>query len=317
MPALAQVPAEPKPEVVKVEGPIAGLQLGLLHYAAPRPGAPTVLALHGQVLPHEANMGFPIGGRSLLGALAATGLDVWAMDYYGFGASDRYPEMNQPANAHAPLGQAEEAADQVAAAIKYLRTRNGGQPVMLLGDSGGTIIAGVYAARQPGTLSKLVIYGPVTPFSDGSAPPEPPAYVFWAPKDLWSVFTSWAGNNPGGEGTLDQGLYDRWAIAMLDSDPTSRTRNPPSIKIPNGRLVDQFPLVSGRFLYDLSRINVPTLILMGETDTNLVTGGQWMLKQLRNAPHRRLVVIGNGSHTAQFESERSQVYQALAEFLHE
>jgi len=289
--------------------------LGLLHYASPRPGAPVVLALHGQVLPHEANMGFSIGGHSLLGSLTASGLDVWAMDYYGFGASDRYPEMNEPANAHPPLGQADEAADQVAAAVKYLQSRNGGQPITLLGDSGGTIIAGVYAARRPGTLSKLVIYGPVTPFSDGTQSPNQPAYVTWEPKKLWSVFTSWAANNPSGSDTLDQSIYDRWAAAMLDSDPASRTRNPPSIKIPNGRTLDQLPLVSGHFLYDLSRINVPTLLIMGETDSNLVTGGQWMLGQLRNAPHRRLIVMGNGSHTMQFESERSQLVKALAEFM--
>src|SRR5215471_14508815 len=78
----AQGAAEPKPEVIRIDGPVAGLKLSLLHYASPASGAPMVLALHGAVLPHEANMGFRIGGHSLLGSLAATGLDVWALDYY-------------------------------------------------------------------------------------------------------------------------------------------------------------------------------------------------------------------------------------------
>jgi pimeloyl-ACP methyl ester carboxylesterase len=316
-PVSAQLATEARPEIIKIDGPIAGLKLGLLHYAAPHSGAPIVLALHGQILPHEANMGFPIGGRSLLRSLADTGLDVWALDYYGFGASDRYPEMNEPANAHPPLGPKEEVADQVAAAVKFLRTRNGDKPIALFGDSRGTAIAGVYASRQPGTLSKLILYGPVTPFTDGTGPPIIPSYTTWTPKDLWSIFSAWAEKNPG-PGTLDQSIYEGWASAMIDSDPTSRTRNPPSIKIPNGGALDSAALPKGQYIFDPSAINVPTLLIMGETDEIAsLAGAQWLLSHLRNAPHRRLVVLGNGSHTTQFESERPELYRVLAEFLHE
>lgn len=316
-PVWGQAPIEARPEIVKIGGPIEGLKLGLLHFSGPRPNAPTVLVLHGQVVPHEANLGFPIGGHSLLGSLAASGLDVWALDYYGFGVSDRYPEMSGAADAHAPLGNLEEVTDQVASAVKFLRSRNGGRPIMLVGDSRGSEIAGAYAARQPGTLSKLVLYGPVTAFTDSSAAAKPPAYTLWTAENGWAIFSGFAQANPDPD-TLDPKVYDQWAKAFLDSDPTSRTRNPPSVKIPNGGALDLLPIARGQYVFDASKINVPTLLLMGETD-QIATfpGAQWLLTRLRNAPHRRLVVIGDGSHTVQFEKERDEVYKALAEFLHE
>ncbi|MEP6732274.1 MAG: hypothetical protein ABJE10_16635 [bacterium] len=43
----------------------------------------------------------------------------------------------------------------------------------------------------------------------------------------------------------------------------------------------------------------------------------WLLKGLRRAAERRLVVIGRGSHTIQYETERVQLYRVMADFLTE
>jgi hypothetical protein len=57
---------------------------------------------------------------------------------------------------------------------------------------------------------------------------------------------------------------------------------------------------------------------MGETDAIATfSGAQWLLKSLRAAPERRLVVIGHGSHTIQYETERTQLYHVMADFLNE
>ena len=53
--------------------------------------------------------------------LARQGFDVWGLDCLGYGRADRYPEMYEPAATHPPLGRAEVAGVQIAAAVAYIR----------------------------------------------------------------------------------------------------------------------------------------------------------------------------------------------------
>jgi pimeloyl-ACP methyl ester carboxylesterase len=321
-PLAAQSPVKVMEETVHIQGPIKGLKLGLRHAAATTPAAPpsrpAVLVLHGAGVPVSGNPDFPLGGRSLLTALAESGLDVWAMDYYGFGESDRYPEMSGPADAHAPLGRAEDCADQVDAVVDFLKRTRHVDRIMLIGDSGGTVVAGVFATRRPKLVSRLVLFGPETPYTDGPSPSAVlPAYIDIVPTDLWGQFAAWA-EAVGKPDVLDPTAYAAWAETYLHSDTTSATRKPPSVRVPNGRAADTADIERGRFTYDPGLILAPTLIVMGESD-EIATfpGAQWLLKALRQAPERRLVVIGHASHTVQYETGRTQLYRVMADFLNE
>jgi pimeloyl-ACP methyl ester carboxylesterase len=321
-PLAAEPAVKVTEETLHIQGPVKGLNLGLRHAsstaAATRQPRPVVLILHGAGAPVAANPDFPLGGHSLMTSLAEKGLDVWALDYYGFGSSDRYPQMNEPADAHPPLGRAEECADQVDVAVEFLRSNRRIDRIMLIGDSGGSLVAGVYAARRPNRVSRLILFGPETPFTDG--PPTDkvlPAYVYIAPADLWGQFADWS-QAAGKPDVLDAHAYSAWAQAYLHSDPTSAARTPPTVRIPNGRQADTADIERGRFTYDPGAIRAPTLIVMGEFDAIATfQGAQWLLKSLRQAPQRRLVVIGRGSHTIQYETERTQLYHVMADFLNE
>ncbi|MEO5867945.1 MAG: alpha/beta fold hydrolase [Sphingomonas sp.] len=276
-----------------------------------------MLILHGTNVPQSGNAAYPFGGESMIGALAKRGLDVWGLDFYGFGKSDRFLEMAEPASANAPLNRAAMAAEQVDAAITFLRRHGGGRPIMLIGDSQGSLAAGIYTAHHPETIARLVLFGPITPFSGGAAPQSVPAYRLVTPQDLWARFSSWA-EQAGPPSLLDSSMYEAWAKDFLDSDPASRTRTPPSVRVPNGPTADGAEVASARFPYDPSMIRSDTLIVMGETDqVATLPGAQWLLAALRNAPHRRLTVIGHASHTIQYEAERFQLYDVLADFLTE
>ena len=320
-PIAAQAEGKVSEETIHIPGPLKGMKLGLRH--AWKPGIPTgadrpvVLILPGAVVPVSGNPDYPIGGRSMMTALAESDLDVWALDYYGFGVSDRYPEMDQPADQHPPLGAAAESADQVDSAVAFLRREYHVDKIMLIGDSGGSIVAGVFAARSPELVSRLIFFGPVTPFSPGPSPQDAlPAYDFFTPQVLWDQFTTTS--QAAGPNVLDSSLYSAWAEAFLRTDPTSATRNPPSVRIPNGRQEDRAAIVGGRFNFDPTAIRAPTLIVIGEWDTiTTFPGAEWLLKSLRQAPQRRLVVIGNASHTMQYEAERGQLYRVMADFLNE
>jgi pimeloyl-ACP methyl ester carboxylesterase len=322
MPLAAQPAINVAEQSFRIEGPLRGLKLGLRHAAATTPttesSRPVVLILHGAGVPVAGNPDFQLGGHSLMTSLAEKGLDVWALDFYGFGSSDRYPEMSEPADAHPPLGRAEDCANQVDAAVEFLRRDRHVDRIMLIGDSGGSLVAGVYATRRPNRVSRLILFGPETPYTDGPAANEVlPAYVYIVPADLWGQFAEWS-QAAGKPDVLDASAYAAWAEAYLKSDPTSAGRTPPTVKIPNGREADTADIERGRFTYDPGEIRAPTLIVMGEFDAIATfQGAQWLLKSLRQAPQRRLVVIGRGSHTIQYEAERTQLYHVMADFLNE
>jgi pimeloyl-ACP methyl ester carboxylesterase len=317
--AAAAQPPKVDEESLRIQGPIAGMRLGLRH-AFPRAQAsthlPVVVMLHGAGVPVSGNPDFHLGGRSMMTALAESGLDVWALDYYGFGESDRYPEMQDPPQAHPPLGRAEDCADQLESVVDFLRGERKIETVMLIGDSGGTLVAGVYATRRPAVVARLILFGPETPFTAGSpANAVLPAYFEITPEDLWGQFTEWS-QAAGKPDVLDASTFKEWAATFLRSDPTSSARTPPSVKVPNGRQADTAAIVGGKFPYDPGAIRAPTLIVMGEFDAIATyPGAQWLLQALHQAPQRRLVVIGRGSHTIQYEAERGQLYRVMSNFL--
>src|SRR5689334_14719484 len=54
-------------------------------------GRPAVLYVHGATFPSNLSVGYAIDGRSWAGEMAAAGLDVWSIDFVGYGSSSRYP----------------------------------------------------------------------------------------------------------------------------------------------------------------------------------------------------------------------------------
>ena len=125
-------------EIVRIDGPLPEMKLGLHHveFGKASDRKPIVLILHGTNLSQSGNAAYPFGGRSMMDALAERGADVWGLDFYGFGDSDRYPQMNQPADQNPPLGQAPENAQEVASVVDFLRRTRSGRPIVIVGDSG-------------------------------------------------------------------------------------------------------------------------------------------------------------------------------------
>jgi pimeloyl-ACP methyl ester carboxylesterase len=94
--------------------------------------------------------------------MPACSFDVWALDFAGYGASDRYPEMRDPANAHGPLGRADAGSRQIAEAVRFVCARQGVSGLSLVAHSWGTLPASLYATETPASINRLVLFGPVT-----------------------------------------------------------------------------------------------------------------------------------------------------------
>src|ERR1700760_5084564 len=108
------VPLDPKEQHFRIPGPIDGLSLFLRFLpAADRTGVRgSVLYIHGATFPSALSIAHRFDGKSWRDALNNAGFDVWGLDFYGFGQSDRYPEMDQAATEHQPLCIAEDATKQ-------------------------------------------------------------------------------------------------------------------------------------------------------------------------------------------------------------
>ena len=255
--------ALPVEEHVYIDWERPGMKLFLRHIAPAKQvrskEGRVVIILHGAVVPSAGNAAFVLGGRSWMSDLAGNGFDVWALDFAGFGNSSRYPEMDAPAAANPPLGQAEECSRQVSLAVRYIKNRQRVKRVSIIGDSGGSLVAGVFATREPEVLDRLVLFGPIAPQLGKEETPNRTAngaaHFLITPDELLQQFASVpAGEKP----VFDRKYFEEvWSPLLLNSNPTSRERNPPSVKVPNGRLADLAEIAAGHFPYDLQAYALP------------------------------------------------------------
>src|SRR5215510_12569977 len=110
----------------RIPGPHQGLQLFLrrLEPVSPTEGSMPVLYVHGGTFPSGLSIAHRFDGYSWRDALCEAGFDVWGFDFHGFGLSDRYPEMSQHANSQPPLCRADDASEQVEAAVRFILDRH-------------------------------------------------------------------------------------------------------------------------------------------------------------------------------------------------
>jgi hypothetical protein len=91
---------DPREEHYWVPSPHRGMKLfarRLPPDSDQRSGA--VLYVHGATFPSALSIAHRFDGRSWRDALCDAGFEVWGFDFHGFGSSDRYPEMDAPADA--------------------------------------------------------------------------------------------------------------------------------------------------------------------------------------------------------------------------
>lgn len=309
--------AAPPIDLTRMPSGVGALRIAL-HHLPPSEGWPVapgsvVLLVHGATFPSLLADGYRIHGRSWMDDLSEAGFDVWALDFLGYGASDRYPEMAQPAGANPPPGRAAEAARQIDAAVRHITARGLVPRVSVIAHSAGTMAAARYAGEHPERIERLVLFGPVTPAQEPRDTTRPPAYTFVTEADQRNRFRGYV---PAGESQVFDGDLDAWARSYMDTDSTSRTRMPPSVEIPSGMIADIGEAASGRLPYDPARITAPVLIVRGEWDVVTTdAGARWLFDALTRAPLKRDVKISRGTHVMHLETARLQLYAEVRAFL--
>ena len=284
-------------------------------------GDKILLFVHGSTYPSETSFDLQLHGMSWMDYIARHGYDVYLVDIRGYSKSTRPLEMDQPADMNAPIVRTETAVKDVGSAVDFILKRRGVSKINLMGWSWGTSIMGWYTAQNNEKVSKLVLYAPQwirnTPALTDSGG-KLGAYRT-VTKD--AAKNRWLAGVPEDKKAdlIPAGWYDAWADATFATDPVGSKLVPPVLRAPNGTVQDTREYWgTGKALYDPANIRVPTFLAHAEWDADLPS---YMLyayfAKLANAPYKRYVEIGEGTHTIIMEKNRMELFQAVQQFLDE
>jgi len=302
-----------------IPGPHANLKLFLRYLPAfCPPGAERhpVLYVHGATFPSATSVAHRFNGLSWRDALNEAGFDVWALDFQGFGHSDRYAEMEDPAEAHAPLCTAHDASAQLEIAVQFILDHQDVSRVSFVSHSWGSMPVGRFAGAHPELTKRWVLFAPIAwhPARRYESAPSGSAWRKITLEDQWTRFVE---DQPAGEApVLSRRDFDEWGERYLDSDVSSRGRTPPSVKIPAGPSNDILRAWHGDLAYDPAMVTAPVAIIRGEWDGVVPDeDARWLFDAFKACQIKRDIKISRGTHLMHFEIMRAALYRETNAFL--
>ena len=298
-----------------------------LHAVIPSEGSSrAVLLLHGATLSsYVFDLGVP--GYSLQERLAAAGWASYALDVRGYGRSSRPVPGDPGCPADRPFSTAAEVVVDVADAVRFLRHDRRHAEVVLVGYSWGTILAGRFVTAYPGVVSRMILNAPIygTPnarwIGQLGAPGRPAASGFAPGGYRWTTANElqarWNSEIPTEEKSSWRANEVVKAVlqAALESDPLSLTRAPPAFRSPTGCGVDLFQAFSGHAAFDAGKIEIPILLVRGDSDTTSTEADSLRLLGCLKSRDKHSITIPSGTHFACFEYCAPLLFDALLGFL--
>jgi len=281
----------------------------------------TVLFVHGATYPAETSFDLRLDGLSWMDYIAQHGYDVYLMDVRGYGRSTRPPEMNAPPDQNAPIADTETAVRDISAVVDSILARRNLQKLDLMGWSWGTSTMATYTAANPGKVERLVLYAPLWLRETASLIQANGPVGAYRTVLRDAAFNRWMTGVPENKKAdlIPAGWFDQWWNATLATDPVGSKENPPVLRAPAGVVADgQKFWSSGKPTYDPAKITVPVLLIQAEWDHDLPPYmARTLFSLLVNAPEKRYVMIGEGTHTVIMEKNRMQLFREVQAFLDE
>jgi len=303
----------------RIPGPRDGLSLFLRFLPAEKTRFQprrAVLYVHGATFPSALSIAHRFDGKSWRDALCEAGFDVWGLDFYGFGHSDRYPEMGQPTAGNPALCVAADAAGQLEAAIRFVLAHQNIEKLSLISHSWGSMPAGLFAGAHSPLVDRWVLFAPIGRRKPRryEAPAFFPAWRIVTAQDQWNRFVE---DVPAHERpVLSRTHFEEWAERYLDSDPESRSRDPAGVKTPLGPFSEIIKAWHGHLAYDPALVRAPVAIIRGEWDGLMLDDdAKWLFDAFTQAPEKRDIKIGRGTHLMHLEAMRSALWQESINFL--
>lgn len=292
-----------------------------------------ILFLHGATAPSTCDFDLTYKDYSWADWMVRRGYVVYMGDYRNYGYSTREKAMDEPASKNQSVTRSYLAIRDIAAMVNHIKAKRGVGKITLIGWSWGAMLAGYYASLHPESVHKLVLFAPLYNFKEhtnlgaGSAlQNKRKPYEFNVDLGAYRL-ASEAANTARWNGEIPVANKDEyrdpavpaefWKECMA-TDPTSATRNPPSLRAPNGVLEDSFYQATGRSLWHAANIYAPTLVIAGAYDTwSFPDDREGLMRDLVHAPIKRSVLIPDATHFVLFETKRMQFFEEILKFLKE
>ena len=297
--------------------------------AAAGPERRAVLFVPGSATSAVPTFDLPFQDYSWMASLARAGLDTFALDPTGYGRSPR-PTMDDPCNVNpaqqsllvpnplaAPcpvryafrLGTTQSDLDEIGAAVDYIRAHRGVDRVSLVGWSLGGHRAGLYAARNPAKVDRLVLLAPnYTRGNPSLPPPSNPQPGFPTALRDRSTQVNWPGVSCTGQ--VDPAVRDPLWASVLDNDRVGATWRPPEG-------VMRFP-TSTQLQWNAAAaaaVAAPTLVVRGQLDTTIAPLTVTELHEDLGTSEKALVTVPCASHFMMWESGRHVLHDLSTRWL--
>lgn len=339
--ALPGLAAAQEPRIVKTDTEIDGLDPGIKLFLREKMAEGNtrfsddnvVLFLHGATAPSTCDFDLPYKDYSWADWMVKRGYVVYMGDYRNYGYSSREKAMDEPAANNQPVTRSYLALRDVKAMVDHIRRTRGVRKVTLIGWSWGAMMAGYYASLHSDTVHKLVLYAPLYNFNHhtnlgpGSAlqnKRKPHEFNFglgaYRLASEAANTARWNGEIPveNKDEYREPGVPAAFWSECMATDPTSNSRNPPSLRAPNGVLEDSFYQATGRPLWNAANIYAPTLVIAGAYDTwSFAEDRAGLMRDLVHAPSKKSVLIPDATHFVLFEKNRMMFFEEILKFLKE
>lgn len=252
-----------------------------------------VLLAHGATIPSRTAFDLQVPDKSeltysLMDYLAERGLDVFAVEYQNYGRSAQH-ECGLCVTSQV-------AANDINAAVDYIRDLRGVQQVYLLGWSWGTVTTALFTMERPHKVKRLILYAPRV------SRPLPPADK--PPTTEFRTVTA-----EGLKGDFEPQATD---AAMIDAYVQEVMKLP---RAPNGAQMDvrvRLPVP----MTDPRQMPVPTMIIMGDLDrTNPITQPDLprYFADLPNSDKQFIIVPGAG-HMLHLQKPRGRFFMEVTKW---
>jgi pimeloyl-ACP methyl ester carboxylesterase len=290
-----------------------------------------VLFLHGATAPSTCDFDLSYKDYSWADWMVKRGFVVYMGDYRNYGLSTREPAMDEPAARNKPVTRSYLALRDIAAMVDHIKAKRGVKKVTLIGWSWGAMMAGYYASLHSENVHRLVLFAPLYDFAEhtnlgaGSGlqnkrRPHEFNFALGAYRLASEAANTarWNGEIPveNKDEYRDPAVTVEFWKECMATDPTSGTRNPPSLRAPNGVLEDSFYQATGRPLWNAANIYAPTLVIAGQFDTwSFPEDREGLMRELVHAPVKKSVLIPNATHFVLFEKPRQQFFEEILAFI--
>jgi pimeloyl-ACP methyl ester carboxylesterase len=282
----------------------------------------TLVFVHGATYPAHTAFDLKLAGLSWMEYIAARGYDVYLLDLRGYGKSTRPKEMEQDPKTNPPIVRGDTAVRDIGSVVDFVLKRRNIPRVNLLGWSWGTTLMATYTTQNASKVERLMLYAPswirttASLLQTGSGPI--PSYRTVRKDQARDRWLNGVPENKKAD-LIPAGWFEAWADATWATDPKAAASNPPVLRAPNGVVQDGAEFHgAGKPYYDPAKITVPTLLVVAEWDRDTPPYmAQTLFPLMVNAPGKRLVQLGEGTHTIIMEKNRMKLFEAVQSFLDE